>query len=143
MVSEEPDRGSGMRKENKMKYLIKRTEVFEDDAIIGYLQESGIFGNKSTARVFADREKAEDYIDTERCDPIYDKAFMGECTFEIEEIGAGFGRSKASAKYNESNVKQVKMNLNRKTDADIIEHLNMCENVQGYLKNLIRKDMGA
>ena len=31
----------------------------------------------------------------------------------------------------------------RKTDADIIEHLNMCENVQGYLKNLIRKDMGA
>ena len=92
-----------------MKYLIKRTEVFEGDAIIGYLQESGVFGNKRTARVFADREKAEDYIDTERCDPIYDKAFMGECTFEIEEIDAGFGRSKASAKYNESNVKQVKM----------------------------------
>ena len=126
-----------------MKYLIKRTEVFEGDAIIGYLQESGTFGNKRTARVFADREKAEDYIDTERCDPIYDKEFMGECTFEIEEIDAGFGRSKASAKYNESNVKQVKMNLNRKTDVDIIEHLNMCENVQGYLKNLIRKDMGA
>ena len=126
-----------------MKYLVKRTEVFEDDAIIGYLQESGHWGNKGTARVFTDRGKAEDYIDTERCDPIYDKAFMGKCTFEIEEIGAGFGRSKASAKYNESNVKQVKMNLNRKTDADIIEHLNMCENVQGYLKNLIRKDMGA
>ena len=126
-----------------MKYLVKRTEVFENEAIIGYLQESGTFGNKRTARVFADREKADDYIDTERCDPIYDKAFMGECTFEIEEIDAGFGRSKASAKYNESNVKQVKMNLNRKTDADIIEHLNMCENVQGYLKNLIRKDMGA
>ena len=60
-----------------MKYLIKRTEVFESDAIIGYLQESGTFGNKRTARVFADRGKAEDYIDTERCDPIYDKAFMG------------------------------------------------------------------
>ena len=143
MVSEEPDRGSGMRKENKMKYLVKRTEVFEGDAIIGYLQESGHWGNKGTARVFTDMEKAVDYIDTERCDPIYDKAFMGKCTFEIIEIGAGFGRSKASAKYNESNVKQVKMNLNRKTDADIIEHLNMCENVQGYLKNLIRKDMGA
>jgi hypothetical protein len=141
MVSEEPNRGSGMRKENKMKYLVKRTEVFESDSIIGYLQESGIFGNKSTARVFADREKAEDYIDTERCDPIYDKAFMGECTFEIEEIGVGFGRSKASAKYNESNVKQIKMNINRKTDADIIEHLSRCENVQGYIKSLIRKDM--
>lgn len=126
-----------------MKYLIKRTEVFESDSIIGYLQESGMFGNKSNARVFTDRGEAENYIDTERCDPIYDKAFMGKCTFEIEEIGAAFGRSKASAKYNESNVKQVKMNLNRKTDADIIEHLNMCENVQGYLKNLIRKDMGV
>ena len=114
-----------------MKYLIKRTEVFEDDAIIGYLQESGHWGNKGTARVFTDMEKAEDYIDTERC------------TFEIEEIGAEFGRSKASAKYNESNVKQVKMNLNRKTDADIIEHLSRCENVQGYIKNLIRKDMGV
>ena len=126
-----------------MKYLIKRTEVFERDSIIGYLQESGMFGNKSNARVFTDRGEAENYIDTERCDPIYDKAFMGKCTFEIVEIGAEYGRSKASAKYNESNVKQVKMNLNRKTDADIIEHLNMCENVQGYLKNLIRKDMGA
>ena len=93
--------------------------------------------------ICADRGKAEDYIDTERCDPIYDKAFMGKCTFEIEEIGAEFGRSKASAKYNESNVKQVKMNLNRKTDADIIEHLSRCENVQGYIKNLIRKDMGV
>ena len=132
-----------MRKENKMKYLVKRTEVFEDGAIIGYLQESGHWGNKGTARVFTDMEKAEDYIDTERCDPIYDKAFMGKCTFEIEEIGAAFGRSKASAKYNESNVKQVKMNLNRKTDADIIEHLSRCENVQGYIKNLIRKDMGV
>ena len=81
-----------------MKYLIKRTEVFEDDAIIGYLQESGHWGNKGTARVFTDMEKAVDYIDVEKCDPIYDKPFMGECTFEIEEIGAGFGRSKASAK---------------------------------------------
>ena len=126
-----------------MKYIIKRNERFESETIIAYLQESGHWGNKGTARVFTDMEKAEDYIDVEKCDPIYDKPFMGDCTFEIEEIGAAFGRSKASAKYNGSNVKQVKMNLNRKTDADIIEHLNMCENVQGYLKNLIRKDMGV
>lgn len=52
-------------------------------------------------------------------------------------------RVKASVKYNEANVKQIKLNLNLKTDADIIEHLNMCENVQGYIKNLIRKDMGV
>lgn len=126
-----------------MKYLVKRTELFAETTTVTYLQESGFWGKKGTARIFTDREKAEDYIENEKCDPIYDKVFMGEFTFEIEEIDAGFGRSKASAKYNESNVKQVKMNLNRKTDADIIEHLNMCENVQGYLKNLIRKDMGA
>ena len=48
---------------------------------------------------------------------------------------------KASIKYNAKNVKQVKLNLNRKTDADIIDHLDQCGNVQGYIKDLIRKDM--
>ena len=47
----------------------------------------------------------------------------------------------AATKYNEKNVKQVKFNLNRKTDADIIEHLAGVGNVQGYLKDLIRRDM--
>lgn len=124
-----------------MKYLVKRTEVFEGNTAATYLQESGFWGKKGTARIFEDREKAEDYIENEKCDPIYDKVFMGEFTFEIEEIGAGFGRSKASAKYNESNVKQVKMNLNRKTDADILKHLEKIDNIQGYIKSLIRKDM--
>ena len=50
---------------------------------------------------------------------------------------------KAAVKYNQSNVKQIKMNLNRKTDADIIAHLESLPNVQGYIKDLIRKDMGA
>jgi len=48
---------------------------------------------------------------------------------------------KASIKYNAKNVKQIKINLNRKTDADIIEQLDVCTNVQGYIKDLIRKDM--
>jgi hypothetical protein len=48
---------------------------------------------------------------------------------------------KASIKYNAKNVKQVKLNLNRKTDADIIDYLDQCGNVQGYIKDLIRKDM--
>lgn len=48
---------------------------------------------------------------------------------------------KASIKYNAKNVKQVKLNLNRKTDADIIDHLDQCGNVQGYIKDLIRKDI--
>lgn len=52
-------------------------------------------------------------------------------------------RVRASIKYNEANTKQVKMNLNKKTDADIIAYLDSLPNVQGYIKNLIRKDMGA
>ncbi len=48
---------------------------------------------------------------------------------------------KASMKYNAENVKQVKLNLNKKTDADIIQHLESKDNVQGYIKDLIRKDM--
>ncbi len=50
-------------------------------------------------------------------------------------------RVRASIKYNKTNVKQVKINLNRKTDADIIEKLDNCDNVQGYIKGLIRDDM--
>lgn len=49
--------------------------------------------------------------------------------------------AKATVKYNANNVKQIKINLNRKTDADIIEHLDRTENVQGYIKQLIRQDI--
>lgn len=48
---------------------------------------------------------------------------------------------KASIKYNAKNVKQIKINLNRKTDADIIKYLEMTDNVQGLIKDLIRGDM--
>lgn len=48
---------------------------------------------------------------------------------------------KASAKYNETNVKQVKLALNKKTDADIIEKLESVDNIQGYIKKLIREDI--
>ena len=50
-------------------------------------------------------------------------------------------QSKASIKYNASNVKQVKINLNLRTDADIIEYLQTTDNVQGLIKSLIRKEM--
>ena len=48
---------------------------------------------------------------------------------------------KASMKYNAKNVKQIKINLNIRTDADIIEKLDACDNIQGYIKRLIRHDM--
>ena len=49
-------------------------------------------------------------------------------------------RVRASMKYDKENVKQVKLSLNKKTDADIIAILENCDNVQGYIKDLIRQD---
>ena len=50
-------------------------------------------------------------------------------------------RSRASTKYNKTNVKQIKLNLNLKTDADIIEALDKVKNKQGFIKQLIRQAM--
>ena len=47
---------------------------------------------------------------------------------------------KASMKYDKENVKQVKLSLNKKTDADVIAILESKGNVQGYIKDLIRSD---
>ena len=47
----------------------------------------------------------------------------------------------ASMKYNAKHVKQIKINLNRKTDADIIEYLDKTDNTQGLIKDLIREKM--
>lgn len=48
---------------------------------------------------------------------------------------------RATAKYDKANKVTVTVKLNRKYDADIIEHLAKQENRQGYLKALIREDM--
>ena len=45
------------------------------------------------------------------------------------------------ARYDSKNTIQVKLKLNRKTDADIIEYLNTLDNKQGTLKELIRKEI--
>ena len=58
-----------------------------------------------------------------------------------KELAKRVSHADAAIKYNRSNVKQVKMNLNLKTDADILEHLATVGNVQGYIKSLIRQDM--
>lgn len=50
---------------------------------------------------------------------------------------------RAQAKYDKVNTKQVAIKLNRTTDADILAHLAEQSNVQGYIKQLIRKDMAA
>lgn len=43
--------------------------------------------------------------------------------------------------WDKEHTKQIKAKLNYNTDADIIEHLKNIDNVAGYLKDLIRRDM--
>lgn len=38
-------------------------------------------------------------------------------------------------------IRNLTVSLNRKTDADIIVFLENKENIGGYIKNLVRKDM--
>lgn len=44
-------------------------------------------------------------------------------------------------KYNAANTKQIIIRLNKRTDADILATLAARENVQGYIKALIRADV--
>jgi len=49
---------------------------------------------------------------------------------------------KASEKYDKNNTKGLYLKLNIHTDKDILEFLDTKSNKQGYLKDLIRADMG-
>lgn len=46
---------------------------------------------------------------------------------------------RAQARYDSANTVQIKLKLNKKTDADIIAALEACDNKQGLIKKLIRK----
>ena len=48
---------------------------------------------------------------------------------------------RATRKYDDANTFQFKMKLNLKTDADIKRKLDSVGNKQGYIKELIRKDI--
>ena len=50
-------------------------------------------------------------------------------------------QKRASARYDAANTRQIKLKLNTKTDADILDLLDSLDNVQGYIKGLIRQDM--
>lgn len=54
---------------------------------------------------------------------------------------ASKAQARASAKYDARHTKQIKMKLNYETDKDIIEKLEKVGNKQGYIKELIRKDL--
>jgi hypothetical protein len=50
-------------------------------------------------------------------------------------------QKRAVKKYDKENVKGVFLKLNKNTDKDILEKLWSEENVQGYIKGLIREDI--
>lgn len=50
-------------------------------------------------------------------------------------------RNVVSAKWDKENTRQVKFKFNLRTDADILARLDAQENVQGYIKALIRADI--
>lgn len=50
-------------------------------------------------------------------------------------------QSKAQARYDAKATRQIKLKLNKRTDADILAKLDAVENKQGYIKSLIRADI--
>lgn len=50
-------------------------------------------------------------------------------------------QKRAVLKYDGANTKQVMLKLNLKTDRDILERLESVGNKQGYIKELIRRDL--
>lgn len=47
---------------------------------------------------------------------------------------------RAQAKYDAAHTKQIRLKLNKVTDADILQRLDQVDNKQGYIKALIRAD---
>lgn len=43
--------------------------------------------------------------------------------------------------WQKKNIRRVVVKLNLSRDADILDRINNCDNVQGYIKRLIREDI--
>ena len=52
-------------------------------------------------------------------------------------------KRKTNMDYDRKNTKLIGTKLNRNTDADILSHLEKQDNIQGYLKRLVREDMNS
>lgn len=65
---------------------------------------------------------------------------------EVERVGTQWNiiekKYIPQAKYDKANTKVITMKLNKGTDADILKKLEGVGNVQGYIKELIRNDIG-
>ena len=45
------------------------------------------------------------------------------------------------ANYEKENLRQIRLKINRKTEPDLLAWVEKQENVQGYIKQLIRREM--
>ena len=43
--------------------------------------------------------------------------------------------------YEKENLRQIRLRINRKTEPDLLEWIEKQDNIQGYIKHLIREDM--
>lgn len=57
-------------------------------------------------------------------------------------MAASKAQMEATARYDAKNTIQFHLKLNTTTDKDIIDKLNTVGSKQGYIKELIRKDIG-
>lgn len=48
---------------------------------------------------------------------------------------------RAIKKYQDKNIRQIKMNFHRTLDADVLDKLDSVPSKQGYIKELIRADI--
>jgi hypothetical protein len=60
---------------------------------------------------------------------------------QVDTKKASEAQKRAIAKYDAKNTRQIHLKLNINTDADILDRFSNTENVQGYIKALIRRDM--
>lgn len=53
----------------------------------------------------------------------------------------GDAQYRASEKYRKNNIRRIVVSLNRNTDQDIIDFLDGKDNIQGYIKGIVRTQM--
>lgn len=51
-------------------------------------------------------------------------------------------RDEATQRYQDKNMRKLLLKINRKTEPDILEQIEKQDNMQGYIKRLIREDIG-
>lgn len=56
-------------------------------------------------------------------------------------MAATEAQKRATARYDAANTRRLSLKINKNTDEDIIARLEAVDNVQGYIKRLIRADI--